>query len=76
VVVAPPSNDDAASLAAFGSRVRELRVKVGISQADLAHRAGLHPTYISGIERGRRNVGLLNIIALSRALGVQPAELL
>jgi len=41
----------------------------------LAHEVGLHPTYISGIERGERNVSLVNIHVLAEGLGIQPAEL-
>ncbi len=63
-------------LMAFGERLRELRAARQISQAELAHAAGLHPTYVSGIERGRRNVSLVNIVALARALGITPADLL
>lgn len=42
----------------------------------LAHEVDLHPTYISGIERGNRNVSLVNIHLLARGLGVRPHELL
>jgi transcriptional regulator with XRE-family HTH domain len=54
----------------FGRRVRELRKQRGISQEELGFRANLDRTYVSGIERGVRNVGLKNIAALSSALGV------
>jgi transcriptional regulator with XRE-family HTH domain len=47
-----------------------------LSQEELAERAGLHRTYVSSLERGQRNVGLDNIHALARALGVSAAELL
>jgi transcriptional regulator with XRE-family HTH domain len=63
-------------LARFGARLRDFRSAAGLSQAELAHRADLHPTYVSGIERGRRNVSLINIHALARALAVQPHTLL
>ncbi len=53
----------------FGSTVRSIRQRQGISQEDLADRCGLHRTYIGGIERGERNVGLINIIAIAAALG-------
>ena len=39
-----------------------------MSQEELAHRAGLHPTYVGGIERGERNPALINIGRLARAL--------
>ena len=61
--------------AAFGRRVRELRKERGFSQEELAHRAGLHYTYVGGIERGERNPALVNIGKIARALKVEPAEL-
>jgi transcriptional regulator with XRE-family HTH domain len=60
----------------FGWRLRELRVARGYSQEELADRAALDRTYISGIERGRRNVSLLNIWRLAAALDTAPATLL
>ncbi len=62
--------------AAFGERVRKLRTAAGLSQEQLAERAGLHWTYISGIERGRRNPGLNNLGRLATALGVSLPGLL
>lgn len=55
---------------AFGERVRECRAARGLSQMALAESAGLHPTYVSGIERGLRNVSLANIHLLASALNV------
>ncbi|MCM3920648.1 helix-turn-helix domain-containing protein [Frankia sp. AiPs1] len=60
---------------AFGRRVRTLREARGLSQESLAEQADVHRTYISSLERGHRNVGLDNIIALARALGVAPGQL-
>ncbi len=62
-------------LSSFGLRVSALRRVRGFSQEELAERAGLHRTYISGIERGARNVGLRGVAALARALGVPLSEL-
>jgi transcriptional regulator with XRE-family HTH domain len=59
----------------FGNRVRELRQVADMSQEELADRAGLHRTYVGGIERGERNVGVLNILRLARALRVRPSDL-
>ncbi len=60
----------------LGKTGREYRSALGWSQEALAERAGLHWTYIGGIERGERNVALLNITAIARALKVRPADLL
>ncbi len=54
----------------FGLRVRELRMAKGYSQESFAAKCGLDRTYISGIERGKRNVALRNIDAIAKALGV------
>ncbi len=60
----------------FGNNVRKLRLSLGLSQEELAEKANLHRNYIGGIERGERNLGLLNLIELARALSVKPAKLL
>ena len=60
----------------FGRRLREVRRERGISQEKLAELAGLHRTYISSVERGGRNISLLNIESLAHALGVKMAELM
>lgn len=64
------------SHAAFGRAVREQRDEVGISQEELAHRSGMHRTYIGGVERGERNLSYTNLLRLARALGVRPSQLL
>lgn len=48
----------------------------GLSQEDLAHLCELDRTYISGIERGKRNLSLINIFKIANALDVQPFSLL
>ena len=59
----------------FGQRIRALRKERGLSQEELAELSGLDRTYISGIERGIRNVALRNIETLAEALGVPITEL-
>jgi transcriptional regulator with XRE-family HTH domain len=63
-------------LAAFGDRVRFQRQKLGLSQEKLGHATGLHMSYISSVERGRRNVSLLNIVKIAEALKLDPGKLL
>jgi transcriptional regulator with XRE-family HTH domain len=60
----------------FGRRVRQLRLQRGLSQEKLAELADLHRNYVGGVERGERNIGLLNIVALAQALKLKPAKLL
>lgn len=52
----------------FGKRVKIIRQELGISQEELSFRADLHRTYISSIELGKRNVSLVNIEKLAKAL--------
>jgi len=59
----------------FGQRVRDLRQARGMSQEQLAELAGVHRTYMSSLERGQRNVGLDNILAIAAALGVPTSDL-
>ena len=59
----------------FGKRVRELRNKAGYSQEALADLAGIHRTYLGGIERGERNPSLKNIQRIANALKVPIDEL-
>ena len=59
----------------FGNKVKELRKLKGISQEQLAHDADLDRTYIPSIEKGERNVSLLVIYKLAKALDVSICEL-
>ena len=56
------------SLVNFGKKIRKRREELGISQEELADRAGLDRTYIGGVERGERNLGLLNLLKIAIAL--------
>jgi len=60
----------------LGRRIKELRLKAGYSQEELAAKAGLHRTYMSDIERGKRNVSIENIEKIAKALGVKSSDLL
>jgi transcriptional regulator with XRE-family HTH domain len=60
----------------FGNRVRELRLQRKFSQEKLAELADLHRNYVGGVQRGERNVSLLNIVKLAHGLEVRPSELI
>jgi transcriptional regulator with XRE-family HTH domain len=59
----------------FGAAVRARRLKLSLTQERLAELTGLDPTYISGIERGKRNPALKNIVKIARALKTSVAKL-
>ena len=59
----------------FGLKIQQLRKELGISQEELAYRAGFHRTYIGMIERAERNITLSNIKKLADALNVNIKDL-
>jgi len=59
----------------FGDRVREIRKQKGLSQESLALACDLDRSYIGGVERGERNISLINIYKIAEALGVKAKEL-
>ncbi len=67
-----PSTDPRAL---FGKRVRALREERGWSQEELAERAHLHRNYVGGVERGERNISLLNIVELAHTFRMRTAKL-
>jgi transcriptional regulator with XRE-family HTH domain len=62
-------------VAAFGQRLRTVRRQLGVSQHDLALRAGMRDTEIGRYERGEREPRLIAILRLTRGLGVSPGTL-
>jgi len=70
------SQTELETLAAFGKRLRIYRDVSGMSQEALAENCGLHRTYIGSAERGERNVSLLNLTKIAKALGVSAANLI
>ena len=62
-------------LVSFGDKVRELRKEKGLSQEELSFKADLHRTYIGMIERAEKNITLINIAKIAKALGVSINEL-
>lgn len=60
----------------FGRRIANLRKQLGWSQEKLALESGLARSYLGGVERGQRNIALVNICRLADALSVHPSELM
>ncbi len=60
----------------FAAHLRRERLRQGLSQEQLAERAGVHRTYLGSVERGERNVSIDNIWAIAQALRVPMADLL
>lgn len=60
----------------FGRQLAAVRRQAGLSQETLALESGLARSYLSGVERGQRNIALLNICRLAAALRVAPSELM
>lgn len=61
---------------AFGNSVREIRLELSLSQEELAEKCGLHRTYVGSVERGERNITLINADKIANALNVSLAEIL
>ena len=61
---------------AFGARLRQVRKQKGFSQESLALACGLDRTYIGGVERGERNISLVNIHKIAAAIGISAKDIL
>jgi len=59
----------------FGKALRQKRAKLGVSQEAFADMCGLDRTYIGGIERGERNVALVNIEKIAKTFGLSISQL-
>jgi transcriptional regulator with XRE-family HTH domain len=69
-------DDPKAASAAFGRRMRDLRLEHGLSQDDLSDATDVHPTAIGRLERGAREPRLTTVLKIARGLDVRPGELL
>lgn len=72
---AAKKDSDGADLAELGRLFREYRKAAGMTQQQVADRAGLHWTYVSGVERGIHNPTFRVLLYLARAVGVAPRDL-
>lgn len=59
----------------LGENIRRFRSSKGFTQEVLAEKTGLHRTYIGGVERGERNISLLNLVKIANALETTVAEI-
>jgi transcriptional regulator with XRE-family HTH domain len=58
-----------------GKRIREIRMKADMSQKDLAYSTDLDRSYIASVERGQRNISIINLEKIANSLGVSLSEL-
>ena len=58
----------------FGNRLRQIRQNMRLSQEELAHLCNLDRSYVGGVERGERNISLVNIHKIANALNISPRE--
>jgi transcriptional regulator with XRE-family HTH domain len=68
--------EDGLYLQTFGRRLAALRVQRGLSQEDLATASGLRPAEVRRVERGQRDLSVILLSDLARALSVQPGDLM
>lgn len=60
---------------ALGAAIRTLRRQQGVAQEEMAHRSGVHRTYMGDVERGERNLSFANLLKICAGLGVTLTEL-
>lgn len=58
----------------YGEKLKTFRKAKGLSQEELGFKSSLHRTYISEVERGRRNISIVNIARIAKALGMKIKE--
>jgi transcriptional regulator with XRE-family HTH domain len=68
--------DDRRFLESIGHAIRERRTSLGLTQVELAKRCDLHRTFIGSVERGERNLAMLSLRRIAKALRVAPRDLL
>ena len=73
--VQSPKYANEPALKALGCAIRDLRLRQNLSQEELAHRAGIDRSYMSSVERGVQNPGIMLVVRVSQALGISVAGL-
>ncbi len=73
--IASPRHGGAAPLVQLGQAIRQIRKEHGMSQEELALRAGIDRSYMGSVERGEQNIGVMHLVAIAEALGVAVEEL-
>ena len=71
-----PSYSGTKELIALGQAIRELRIRLELSQEALAFEAGIDRSYIGGIERCEHNLALVNLVKIAQSLNISASELL
>jgi transcriptional regulator with XRE-family HTH domain len=65
-----PSHAGNPALVALGKAIRQKRRELGISQEGLALETGLDRSYVGGVERGEHNIAIINLLKISKSLGI------
>ena len=68
--------EDSVYLQSFGRRLQALRVQRGLSQEELADASGLGPAEVRRVERGQRDLSVIALADLAKALDIRPADLM
>jgi transcriptional regulator with XRE-family HTH domain len=63
-------------LARLGNRIRALRGRKGWTQAEMSEKVGLDRSFLADVERGKRNISILNLALIAEGLGVTLAQML
>jgi transcriptional regulator with XRE-family HTH domain len=76
IMIVRYTDDEKIFLQQIGSRIRDIRIQANLSQEKLAFACELDRTYIGSVERGERNISVLNLKKIAKALNVIPSDLL
>jgi transcriptional regulator with XRE-family HTH domain len=74
--ISSPRHANDPVLVALGAAIRRCRLAKGVSQEELAHRSAIDRSYMSSIERGGQNPGILSIVRIARAMDLTMTELM